>query len=57
MSAANLSTTLFLNGLSLPGVAGTGLAKGETGQAEPDWPAQQTGFKNASCRRQPCDLA
>ncbi|WP_259462363.1 hypothetical protein [Mesotoga sp. BH458_6_3_2_1] len=27
MSAANLSTTLFLNGLSLPGVAGTGRTK------------------------------
>ncbi|MDI9366800.1 MAG: hypothetical protein QM445_00445, partial [Thermotogota bacterium] len=31
VSAANLSRTLFLNGLSLPGVAGAGLAEGETG--------------------------
>ena len=39
VSAANLSTTLFLNGLCLPDAVGTGLAEGETGQAEPDWPA------------------
>ncbi|WP_220660304.1 hypothetical protein, partial [Mesotoga sp. HF07.pep.5.2.highcov] len=39
VSAANLSTTLFLNGLCLPDEVGTGLAEGETGQAEPDWPA------------------
>jgi len=44
VSAANLSTTIFLNGFCLPGAAGTGLAEGETclceaktGQAEPDW--------------------
>ncbi len=46
MSAANLSTTLFLNGLSLAGVAGAGLAKGETGQAEPDWPAPADWLQN-----------
>ena len=28
---------------ALPPRSGTGLAIGETGQAEPDWPAQQTG--------------
>ncbi|WP_259462324.1 hypothetical protein [Mesotoga sp. BH458_6_3_2_1] len=39
MSAANLSTTLFLNGLCLTDEVGTGLAVGETGQAEPDLPA------------------
>jgi len=44
VSAANLSTKLFLDCLCLPGAAGTGLVEGEiglceakTGQAEPDW--------------------
>jgi len=31
VSAANLSTTLFLNGLCLPDEVGTGLAEGEIG--------------------------
>jgi len=38
VSAANLSTTLFLNGLCLPEGVGTGLAEGETCQAKSDWP-------------------
>ncbi len=46
MSAANLSTMLFLNGLCLPYAVGTGLAEGETGQAEPDWPALADWLRN-----------
>jgi len=35
--------------LSLPRIAGTGLAEGETGQAEPDWPALADWLSFASC--------
>ncbi len=38
---------LFLNGLCLTDAVGTGLAEGETGQAEPDWPALADWLPNA----------
>ncbi|WP_259462554.1 hypothetical protein [Mesotoga sp. BH458_6_3_2_1] len=42
MSAANLSTTLFLNRLCLPDEVGTGRRKC-------DWPPKATGLRRTLC--------